>query len=187
MKILKALYEKFIRLVISICCQLPWVLVGTVFYFYAHHTFPAKIQSAFGVVEAQSRLTQATETTVFMKNMISVSNPVASVNYLTSLVNQMVAWSRLNSSQMFVNVAVGFSLWLVDALLFLGAIYLAWRVIKTYRQKGHQKENAHLVSKELAPYFNQLRNEIQNLKQEVQSLKEHHEKSDFTNSPDARG
>ena len=187
MKILSALYERFIRLIVSVCYQMPWVLVGTLFYFYAHHTFPAKIQSAFGVIEAQSRLTQATESTIFMKNMISVSNPVASVNYLTSLIHQMVAWSRLNSSQMFVNVAETFSLWLVDALLFVGAIYLVWRALKTYRQKGHQKENAQLVSKELAPYFNQLQTEIRTLRQEIQSLKEKNGKSDFTNSFDSRG
>ena len=185
MKILKALYERFVRLIISICHQIPWVLAGIALHFYAHHTFPAKIQSAFGIVEAQNRLSQATESAVFMKNMISVSNPIASVNYLTSLVQQMMAWSRLNSSQMFANVGAAFALWLVDTFLFIGGIYLVWRVIKIYRQKGRQKESAQLVSKELAPYFNQLQTEIRNLRQEIQSLK--NEKSGFTDSPDAGG
>lgn len=185
MKILSALYERFVRLFVSVCYQIPWVLAGVALYFYAHHTFPTKIQSAFGIVDAQAHLTQATESTIFMKNMISVSNPVASVNYLTSLVNQMMAWSKLNSSQMFANVGTTLSLWLIDALLFIGGIYLVWRVIKTYRQKGHQKESAMLVSKELAPYFNQLRMEIQSLRQEIQSLK--NEKNHLTDSPNPRG
>ena len=185
MKILKALYERFIRLIISVCHQIPWVLAGAALHFYAHYTFPTKIQSAFGIVEAEARLVQATQSTAFMKNMVSVSNPMASVNYLTSLVQQTMAWSRLNSSQMFATAATAFSLWLVDAFLFIGGLYLVWRVIKTYRQKGHQKENAHLVSKELSPYFKQLQTEIQNLRQEIQSLK--NEKSDFTDSSDARG
>lgn len=185
MKILKVLYERFVRLLISICHQIPWVLAGVALHFYAHHTFPAKIQSAFGIVEAEARLTQATQSTAFMKNMISVSNPVASINYLTSLFNQTVAWSRLNSSQMFANAGTTFSLWLVDAFLFIGGIYLIWRTVKTYRQKGHQKESAQLVSKELTPYFNNLQTEIQNLRQEIQNLK--NEKSDFTHSPDTRG
>ena len=185
MKILSAIYERFIRLIISICHQIPWVLAGVVLHFYAHHTFPAKIQSAFGIVEAQERLTQATQSTAFMKNMISVSNPVASINYLTSLVNQTMAWSRLNSSQMFANAGTAFALWLVDAFLFIGGIYLIWRVIKIYRQQGRQKETAHQVSKELTPYFNQLQTEIQNLRQEIQNLK--NEKSDFTDSSDPRG
>lgn len=185
MKILSALYERFIRLIVSICYQIPWVLAGVALHFYAHHTFADKIQSAFGIVEAQDRLTQATRSTAFMKNMISVSNPIASVNYLTSLVNQTMAWSRLNSSQMFANAGTALSLWLVDAFLFVGGLYLIWRVIKTYRQKGHQKESAQLVSKEIAPYFKELQNEIQSLRQEIQSLK--NEKSDLTNSPDPRG
>ena len=185
MKILSAIYERFIRLIISIFHQVPWVLAGMALHFYAHHTFPQKIQSAFGIVDAQDRLTQATQSTAFMKNMISLSNPVASINYLTSLINQTMAWSRLNSSQMFANAGTAFSLWLVDAFLFIGGIYLVWRVIKTYRQKGRQKESAHLVSKELAPYFNLLQNEIQNLHEEIQSLK--NEKSGFTDSPDTRG
>ena len=185
MKILKALYERLIRLIISIFYQVPWVIAGIVLYFYTHHTFSDKIQSAFGIVEAQTRLAQATQSTEFMKNMISVSNPMASVNYLTSLVNQTVAWSKLNSSQMFAGAATAFSLWLIDAFLFLGGIYLIWRAIKVYRQKSHQKQSAQLVSKELAPYFNQLQNEIQNLRQEIQSLK--NEKSDFTDSTDTRG
>ena len=185
MKILKALYERLLRFIISICYQIPWVLAGVALHFYAHHTFPAKIQSAFGLVEAEARLTQATQSTAFMKNMISVSNPIASINYLTSLVNQTMAWSRLNSSQMFANATTAFSLWLVDAFLFLGGIYLIWRVIKTYRQKGRQKESAQLVFRELTPYFKELQNEIQNLRQEIQGLK--NEKSDFTDSPDARG
>ena len=185
MKILKALYERLIRLVISICHQIPWVLAGAALHFYAHQTFPEKIQSAFGIMEAQTRLVQATQSTEFMKNLISVSNPIASVNYLTSLVNQTMAWSKLNSSQMFATAATAFSLWLIDALLFLGAIYLIWRTIKVYRQKGRQKESAHLVLKELTPYFNQLQNEIQTLRQEIKSLKD--EKNDFTDSPDARG
>ena len=184
MKILKALYERLIRLIISICYQIPWVLAGVALHFYAHHTFPEKLQSAFGIMEAQTRLAQATQSTEFMKKMISVSNPMASINYLTSLVNQTVAWSKLNSSQMFANAMTAFSLWLLDIFLFLGGIYLVWRVIKVYRQKGRQKESAHLVSKELAPYFKELQNEIQSLHQEIQSLKEKNEKSDFANSSD---
>ena len=185
MKILSALYERFVRLIVSICYQIPWVLAGVALHFYAHHTFADKIQSAFGIVEAQDRLTQATQSTAFMKNMISVSNPIASVNYLTSLVNQTTAWSRLNSSQMFANAGTALSFWLVDAFLFLGGIYLIWRTIKTYRQKGRQKESAQLVFKELAPYFKDLQTEIQTLREEIQSLK--NEKSGFTDSPDARG
>ena len=185
MKILSALYERFIRLLISICHQIPWVLAGVALHFYAHHTFPEKIQTAFGIVEAEARLTQATQSTAFMKNMISVSNPMASVNYLTSLVQQTMAWSRLNSSQMFATAATTFSLWLIDALLFLGSFYLIWRTIKTYRQKGRQQESAHLVSKELVPYFKELQTEIQTLKAEIQSLK--NEKSGFTDSLDTRG
>ena len=185
MKILKAIYERLLRLIISVCYQIPWVLMGVALYFYAHHAFPEKIQSAFGIVEAQARLTQATESTVFMKNMISVSNPIASINYLTSLVNQAMAWSRLNSSQIFANAGTALSLWLIDALLFLGGIYLIWRTIKLYRQKGHQKESAQLVSKELTPYFKALQEEIQTLQEEIQSLK--NEKSGFTDSPDPRG
>ena len=185
MKILSALYERFIRLLVAICHQIPWVLAGVALHFYAHYTFPIKIQSAFGIVEAETRLAQATQSTAFMKNMISISNPIASVNYLTSLAQQTIAWSRLNSSQMFANAGIAFSLWLVDAFLFIGGFYLIWRVIKTYRQKGHQKESAHLVSKEIAPYFKNLQNEIQTLREEIQSLK--NEKSGFTDSPDARG
>ena len=187
MKILKALYEKLTRFIVSVLYQLPWVIAGIALHFYAHYTFPEKIQSAFGTVDAQAHLTQATESTIFMKGMISVSNPMASINYLTSLVKQMMAWSKLNSSQMFANVGTTFSLWLVDAFLFLGGIYLIWRVIKTYRQKGRQKESARLVLKELAPYFNQLRSEIQSLRQEIQILKEQNGQSDFTDSPDTRG
>ena len=185
MKILRALYERLIRLIVSVCHQIPWVLAGFAFYFYAHHTFAEKIQSAFGIAESQTRLAQATQSTEFMKNLISVSNPMASVNYLTSLVNQTVAWSKLNSSQMFATAATTFSLWLIDVFLFLGALYLIWRTIKVYRQKGHQKESAQLVSKELTPYFSQLQNEIQTLRQEIKSLKD--EKNDFTDSLDARG
>ena len=185
MKILKALYERLIRLIISICHQIPWVLAGVALHFYAHYTFPDKIHSAFGITEAQNRLAQATQATAFMKDLISVSNPMASVNYLTSLVNQTVVWSKLNSSQMFASAMTTFSLWLIDTFLFLGGIYLIWRTIKTYHQKGRQKESAQLVSKELSPYFNQLKNEIQILHQEIQSLK--NEKSYFTNSPDTRG
>ena len=185
MKILKALYERLIRLIVSVCYQLPWVLAVVALHFYAHHTFPEKIQSAFGIVEAQTRFAQATQSTEFMKNMISVSNPMASVNYLTSLVNQTVAWSKLNSSQIFATAAITFSLWLIDTFLFLGGIYLIWRTIKVYRQKGRQKESAQLVSKELAPYFKNLQDEIQSLREEIQSLK--NGKSDFTNSLDAGG
>ena len=71
MKILSALYERFIRLLVAICHQIPWVLAGVALHFYAHYTFPMKIQSAFGIVEAETRLTQATQSTAFMKNMIS--------------------------------------------------------------------------------------------------------------------
>lgn len=187
MKILKALYERLIRLIISVCLQIPWVIAGWAFHFYAYHTFPDKIQNAFGLVEAEARLAQATQSTAFMKNMISVSNPVASINYLTSLVQQTMAWSRLNSSQMFVHVGTIFSLWLVDAFLFIGAIYLIWRTYKIYRQKGRQKESAQLVSKELAPYFNRLQNEIQGLRQEILTLKEKNGEGDFTDSLDTRG
>ena len=183
MKILKALYERLIRLLLSVCHQIPWMLAGFALYFYAHHTFPEKIQSVFGIAQAQARLVQATQSTEFMKNMISVSNPMASVNYLTSLVNQTVALSRFNSSQMFAGAATAFSLWLVDVLMFVGAVYLIWRTIKVYRQKSRQKESAHLVSKELAPYFSQLQNEIQTLREEIKRLKD--EKSNFTDSPDA--
>ncbi|MBR6232167.1 MAG: hypothetical protein IKQ99_03620 [Alphaproteobacteria bacterium] len=171
MKFWKSLYEKFIRLIVSICHQIPWVLAGIALYFYAHHTFPEKIQSAFGIVEAQKRLAQATQTTAFMKNLISVSNPLASVNYLTSLVQQTVIWSKLSSSQLFANASIAFSLWLIDAFLFLGGIYLVWRTIKTYRFKTHQKESADIVSKELSPYFNKLHEEIQSLREEIQGLK----------------
>ena len=187
MKILKAIYERFIRLIVSVGCQIPWVLAGVGLYFYAHHTFSEKIQSAFGIIEAQNRLDQATQSTAFMKNMISVSNPMASINYLTSLVQQTMAWSRLNSSQMFANVGTTFCLWLVDTFLFLGGIYLIWRTYKTYRQKGHQKENAQLVSKELAPYFNQLQLEIQSLRHEIQLLKDKNGKSHSADTPDTRG
>ena len=185
MKFLKVFYEKFIRLIISVCHQIPWVLAGVVLYFYAHHTFPEKIQSAFGIVEAQRRLSQATQTTAFMKNLISVSNPLASVNYLNSLVQQTVIWSKLNSSQLFANASISFSLWLVDVFLFLGAIYLIWRTIKTYRFKTNQKDSAYIVSKELSPYFEKLHAEIQGLHNEIQKLK--NEKSDFTDSLDTRG
>ena len=185
MKILKALYERLLRLIISICYQIPWVLAGFALHLYAHNTFPAKIQGAFGIAEAQTRLAQATQSTDFMKNLIGVSNPMASINYLTSLVNQTVVWSKLNSSQMFASATTAFSLWLIDALLFLGGIYLIWRTIKIYRQKAHQVESAHLVSKELAPYFSQLQNEIQTLREEIKSLK--NEKSGFTDSLDPRG
>ena len=187
MKILKAVYEKFIRFIVSICHQIPWVLAGVALYFYAHHTFPEKIHTAFGIVEAQNRLNQATQNTVFMKNLISVSNPLASVNYLSSLVQQAVAWSKLNSSQMFANIAVTLSLWLINIFLFLGAIYLVWRTVKTYRFKTHQQKSAHIVSKELTPYFEKLNEEIQNLRNEIQALKAKNEKGDFTNPPDARG
>ncbi|MGN0919528.1 MAG: hypothetical protein ACI4OR_02060 [Alphaproteobacteria bacterium] len=183
MKILQALYEKLCRLIISLCYQIPWILMGTALHFYAHQTFPEKIQSAFSVAEAQSRLAQATQAAAFMKDMISVSNPVASVNYLTSLVSQTTAWSRLNTSQMFATASTAFCLWLVDAFLFLGGIYLVWRVYKTYRQKGHQKENAQLILKELSPCFKELQNEIRQLREEVWELK--NEKSGFTNPPDA--
>ncbi len=88
---------------------------------------------------------------------------------------------------MFASASTTLSLWLIDAFLFLAGIYLLWRTYKTYRQKGHQKDSAHLVSKELVPYFKQLQNEIQNLKQELSALKEQHGKSDFTNTPDTRG
>ena len=182
MKFLKALYEKFIRLLVSLFHQIPWVLAGVALYFYAHYTFPEKIQSAFGIVETQRRLTQATQTTAFMKNLISVSNPLASVNYLNSLIQQMAIWSKLNSSQLFANASITFSLWLIDAFLFLGAIYLGWRTIKTYRFKTRQKESAHIVSKELSPYFEKLHEEIQSLRNEIQELK--NEKSNFTNSSD---
>ena len=185
MKIFKAISERLLRLVVSICYQIPWVLAGICLHFYTHHTFAEKIQSTFGIVEAQTRLAQASQSTEFMKNMISVSNPMASVNYLTSLVNQTVAWSKLNTSQMFASAATAFGLWLVDAFLFLGGIYLIWRTYKTYRQKGHQKESAQLVSKELAPYFKSLQDEIQILRDEIKNLK--NEKSDFTNSVDPRG
>ena len=187
MKILKALYERFVRLIVSICHQIPWVLAGIALHFYAHYTFPEKIQNAFGITAAQDRFTQAVQSTAFMKNMISVSNPMASINYLTSLVQQTMAWSKLNSSQMFANVGVVFSLWLIDAFLFLGGLYLIWRTVKIYRQKGRQKESAELVSKELAPYFNQLRLEIQSLREEILVLKEQNGKSDLTDSPDTRG
>ena len=177
MKILKALYERFVRLVVSVCYQIPWVLAGIALHFYAVHTFPQKIQNAFGIIQAQADLNRATESAVFMKNMISVSNPIASVNYLTSLIQQTMAWSRLNFSQMFATIATSFSLWFIDIFLFLGGVYLIWRVYKTYRQKGRQKENALLVSKELAPYFKQLQDQIQILQEEIHNLKEENGKS----------
>ena len=185
MKILKALSEKLIRLTIACCYQIPWVLVGLVIYFYTHHTFPQKIQETFGIVQAQERLTAATQSTAFMKSMISVSNPVASINYLTSLVDQTVAWSRLSSSQMFASVTTTFALWLVDMLLFIGALYLIWRCIKIYRLKSTQKESARLVLKELKPHFEQLQAQIQSLHEEIQSLKD--EKGYFTDSSDTGG
>ena len=110
MKIFSFLFLRLKRLVIAILYQVPWILAGIALHFYAHYTFQDKIQKAFGIVEAQDRLAQATQATAFMKNMISVSNPVASINYLTSLVTQTTAWTRLNSSQMFANVATSFSL-----------------------------------------------------------------------------
>lgn len=187
MKILKALTERLIRLFVSVCHQIPFVVAGIALHFYAHNALPDKIQNSFGIVDAQTRFDQSAQATALMKNMISLSNPVALGNYLTSLVSQTVAWSKLNTSQMFATAGTALSLWLIDAFLFLGGIYLIWRTYKTYRQKGHQKESAHLVSKELAPYFNQLQNEIQNLKQEISALKEQNGKSNFTNTPDARG
>ena len=185
MKIFKPVYERMIRLTIAICHQIPWLFVGIAFYFYAHHSFPQKIQSAFGISEAQERLVQATQSTTFMKNMISLSNPMASFNYLTSLMEQTIAWSRLNSSQMFANVCTIFSLWIIDAFLFLGGLYLIWRVIKIYRQKGKQTENVRLISKELAPSFNILQKEIHSLRTELERLK--NAKSNLTNSPEPRG
>lgn len=184
MKLFSFLFSRLKRLIIAILYQVPWVLLGVALYFYAHHTFADKIQSAFGIVEAQDRLAQATQATAFMKNMISVSNPVASINYLTSLVTQTTAWTRLNSSQMFANVATSLSLWLVDAFLFIGGIYLVWHVFKLYRQRGRQLESADLVAKELKPYFQGLQNEIQTLCQEIQDLK--NEQNNPTNSPDTR-
>ncbi len=185
MKIFSFLFSRFKRLAIAILYQVPWVLLGIALHFYAYHTFADKIQKAFGIMEAQDRLAQATQATAFMKNMISVSNPVASINYLTSLVTQTTAWTRLNSSQMFAGVATSFGLWLVDAFLFIGGIYLVWRVIKLYRSRGRQLESADLVAKELQPYFQGLQKEIQTLRQEIQDLK--NEQNNLTNSPDTRG
>ncbi|MBO7483748.1 MAG: hypothetical protein J6T55_01325 [Alphaproteobacteria bacterium] len=187
MKILKILYDHFMRLNISLGHQIPWFGAGIIFYFYAHQTFPKKIQLAFGISEAQERLTQATQSTAFMKNMVSFSNPMASVNYLSSLIDRTMAWSRLTSSQMFANATTSFSLWIIDILLYIGVFYLIWRTYKTYRQKGHQKQNAKLILKEMSPCFNQLHQEIQELQTEIKSLKEKNAKSNSANSSDPRG
>ena len=86
---------------------------------------------------------------------------------------------------MFANAITTFSLWLVDILLFIAGIYLVWRCIKLYRLKGIQKENAHLVSKELKPCFDDLQEQIQALRKDIQTLKD--EKDPFADSLDTGG
>ena len=87
---------------------------------------------------------------------------------------------------MFASAGIAFSLWLVDIFLFLGGVYLVWRTYKTYRHKGRQKEEAVLVSKELAPYFDILQTQIQDLKDEIHELKQQNEKTDSADSLDSR-
>lgn len=172
MRFLKFIAIHFCRFVASIFSQWFFFLAFGIIYFWNRFILPDKIHSFFGIEELKEKLDIAAQATEFMKQLASVTNPTAYLNYTASLVNKTILSSRLQLMQTFNSISQFLLTGLINIGLFCLIIYIIIRVFRSYKQRTNQRETVHLITRELLPKLESLNQEIKSLRLELKNLKD---------------
>ena len=172
MRFLKFLAIHFCRFVASILSQWFFFLIFGIVYYWNRFVLPDKIHAFFSIEDLKEKVDLAAQATEFMKQMASVTNPTAYLNYTSSLVNKTILSSRLQLMQTFDNISQFVLSGLINIALICLLVYIVIRVFRVYKQKTYQRESVRLITRELMPKLEDLNQEIKALRAELKALKD---------------